>query len=294
MYLRPFNYLLPQTFSEALKMRREYAGRMEVLAGGTDLIVKINSKKEAPEYVMSLKELNKELRYIRETEKGVEIGSLTTHNDLDESALLREKYTALSEGASLVGSPQIRRVGTVGGNICSALPSADTAAPLIALGAEITLASADGERVIPLEEFFIGPGRSVLKKEELLKSISIKATAINSGSAYIKFGRRKAMEIALAGVAAYVEYDPDSGKCSEVRLVLTSSGPKPWRCLEAEKCLRGLVVTKEAIQATAKQASIDAKPRSSYRSSEEYRRHLLVTICGEALEKAFARAGRVL
>lgn len=293
MYIKSFNYLLPETLTEAVKLCHEYSGRFEVLAGGTDLIVKINSKKESPEYILSLKKLEKKLRYIREIDEGVEIGSLTTHDDLDKSAILRDKYTALSESASVVGSPQIRHVGTIGGNICSALPSADTASPLIALGAELTLISENGERVLSSEEFFTGPGKSVLKNEELLKSISLPASVKNNGSAYIKFGRRKAMEIALTAVAAYVEYEPESGKCKEVKIVLTSSGPTPWRCMESEKCLRNNTVTKDLIWATAKQTAVEAKPRSSYRSTEEYRRHLIVTICAEALEKAFERAGRL-
>lgn len=294
MYLKSFSYLLPETLAQAVKLRHKYSGQSEVLAGGTDLIVNMNSKRESPQYVISLKKLEQELKFIKETDKNVEIGCLTTHDDLDKSLVMRDKYTALSESASVVGSPQIRHVGTIGGNICSALPSADTASPLIALEAEFTIISENGERVVSSEEFFTAPGKSVLKNEELLKSIKLPIAVKNSGSAYIKFGRRKALEIALVAVAAYVEYEQESGKCKEVRIVLTSSGPKPWRCMESEKCLRDNKVTKDIILAAAKQAAVEAKPRSSYRSTEEYRRHLIVPLCAEALEKAFERAGRAI
>ena len=290
MYLKPFEYLLPLTWQEALTRKSELGAEAEVLAGGTDVMVKLQGGKKAPSFLLSLRKLEPVLRYIKEDGNGIEIGPMTTHDDLDRSSLLRSGYTALAEGASLVGSPQIRHAATIGGNICSALPSADTCAPLIAFGGELTLSSLKGDRRIDAEDFFVGPGKSILSEDELLKSIHLAPAERRSGSAYLKFGRRKAMEIALAGATCFVAWEQEQRVFRRVRIVLTSSAPTPWRCKEAEEILLGKRPTKDLLQAAAKQASAEAKPRSSFRSTEEYRRFLIVTLVLRALEKAIERA----
>lgn len=286
--LPKFDLLIPQTLEEALAVLAEKGGDCKVVAGGTDVFVDMHGKYEPCEFVMDIKRLSelKELSF--DSERGAVIGALTTHHTLDRSPIIRQYYPALFEGASQVGSVQIRHRGTVGGNICNAVPSGDTLGPLLALDAVAVIAGSDGQREVPLEEFFLGPKKTVLKPTELLVKILLPAPG-KRRSAYIKFTRRGAMDLALLGASASLSLD-ENGICRDVRISLTTCAPIPMRAKQAEAILEGQLPTDERLLETGLAASREARPRTSWRCTEEYRRDVLKEIVPNVIRIAMERA----
>jgi carbon-monoxide dehydrogenase medium subunit len=283
--LPPFDLLQPDTIGEAVSILLEKGASCGILAGGTDLLVKMHESFSGPEYLLDIKKLD-ELKAFDETpEGGFIIGALTSHFAIGRSAVLSKRYAALAEAAESVGSPQIRIRGTIGGNICNAAPSGDTLGPLLALDAVCVVFGPDGERRIPTETFFTGPGRTALENGEILKEIILPPLGVGIGSAYIKFARRKAMDLALLGASAVIGTGPD-GRLGHVRISLTTAGPTPLRAKEAEAYLVGKLPEEGVIAEAGQIASREAKPRGSWRSSEEYRRDILATIVPDAIKKA--------
>ncbi|MCK9216450.1 MAG: FAD binding domain-containing protein [Firmicutes bacterium] len=286
--LKTFEYLQPKTLEEALSMMKSCKGSFRLIAGGTDVIVQIRSGKTPPDYLISLKALNKELGILEEKEEGLDIGALVTHRILEKSPTIQKEYAALYDGVSQVGSVQVRNVGTIGGNVCSSLPSADSAAPLLILGAKLNIVG-DREESICIEEFFTGPGENILKNNQILKSIFIPKLPKNSNSAYEKLGRRKAMEIPVVGAASYIQVDKKTGICLDARIALASSAPTPIRCYKAEQTLVGQSAEKEIFVKAGKLAAQEANPRTSFRATEEYRRSVIPVLVERSLSRSLNR-----
>jgi CO/xanthine dehydrogenase FAD-binding subunit len=286
--LPEFDLIMPETLEEALDILAEKGEECQVVAGGTDVYVDMHGSFESKPVLVDIKQL-KELK-VFEYFPGdrLEIGALTTHHFLDRSPVVREHFPALFEGASQVGSVQIRHRGTVGGNICNAVPSADTLSPLLVLDGTAVLVSKEGRREVPLCEFFLGPKRTVCGKNELLEKIILPDNKEKS-SAYIKFTRRNAMDLALLGAAASLSVD-ENRCCKDVRIALTTCAPIPLRAKEAEAVLEGKPLTEENVNAAGLAAAKEAQPRSSWRCSEEYRREVLKTIVPRAITIAADRA----
>lgn len=275
----PFELASPKTLDEAIAVLKECGTKARVFAGGTDLLVQVRTGAAKPECLVDIKGIDA-LKGIRQLPDGsLEIGALATHGELESSALIKERYPILHDGCSKVGSRQIRNRATVGGNLCNALPSADSAGPLMALGAVLHVRGANGERTIPLDEFFLGPRRTALQQGEILTKIVVPAG--NGQGAYIKFTRRKAMDLAMLGASVYVELDA-KGKVSLSRIALTTAAPVPMRARQAEAALQGKPCDDESLVAAGEIASREAQPRSSWRGSEEYRRHLLKVLIPRA------------
>lgn len=288
--LPQFELIVPETLEEALEILNQLGTEARILAGGTDVLVQMRGGQSRPRYLVDIKKLN-QLKGIQfSPEQGLTIGALTTHRELELSPLIREKFTILHDGVSRVGSVQIRNRATIGGNICNALPSADSAAPLLALGAKLRLQSLKGEREVPLEEFFLGPRQTVLNPGEMLTHIIIPSASKANAGAYIKFTRRKAMDLALLGVAVYLETETDLVTCGQARIALATAAPTPIRVYQAEEALKGKRLTDdEVLKEAGEIASRQARPRSSWRSSEEYRRHLIKVLVPRAARLALAR-----
>jgi len=279
-----FDLLTPETLEEAFRMKSETGGKF--LAGGTDLFVAMHSGKKRYPVLIDIKGI-RELNYF-ETRGGLEFGALTTHRAVETNSLIRERYTALYEGCSRVGSVQIRARGTVGGNICNAVPSADSVGPLLVFDAVCSIAGQGTERRLPLCEFFTGPGKTVLGENELLKGISISEAVPSSGSAYIKFTRRNAMDLAMFGVSCCLVLD--GNRVGKARIALTTAAPTPMRAVNAEEFLTGKELGEAVIRETAALAASEAKPRSSWRSSAEFRLALAKELTARALKLAADRA----
>ncbi len=286
--MKNFKYLLPICLGEALSILTDEKGRAKILAGGTDLLPLMTSRRLGPNKLISLKEI-RELQGIEIQEKSITLGATCRLSEVEESPLLKEIIPILSSAVSEMGSWQIRNRGTVGGNLCNASPAADTAAPLLVLDSEVVLESTDRERRIPLVDFFIGPGQTALGADEILTKIVIPKPAGGNGT-YIKLGRRRAMEIALAGVAAWVQPEISGHSIKEVRIALSSVGPVPFRAYEAESRLKGESIEEKAIEEAAEITARLSRPITDVRGTKEYRTEMVRVLTKRALLQAWATA----
>ena len=283
MIIPEFEYVSPQSVQEACALLVQYGDSARVLAGGSDLLVKMKDGLMKPAYLVSLKNLDslKAIRY--ETGTGVIIGARATHNEVMNNRLLQEKYRSVCEAAHSMAADQIRNIGTVGGNLVNAVPSADLPPILIALDARARIVGSSGERTIALEDFFLGPGKTVLEKGEILAAIIIPDQP-TTGSNYIKFGLRRAGALAVAGVASSVTVS--DGTCRDVRVVLGAVAPTPIRAKRAEAALEGQVLTDALAEKVGQIAAEEAKPISDVRSSADYRRAMVGAMTKRALLNA--------
>lgn len=284
-----FELVQPRSLSEALEAKREYGEKAKVLAGGTDLMVLLKERKLKTEAVISLRGL-RELNFIGEKTDGVTLGALVTHTDVATSTVVRGRFPDLAEACSQIGAAQIQNLGTVGGNLCNASPAADTAPPLFLLDAVLTLASTQGERRVPIQEFFIGPRQTVLKADEILKEIFIPKISGRRGATYLKLGRRQAMEIAIVGLGMAIHLNGSDQVVSECRIAMGSVAPTVLRARNAEAILREKEITSELIDEMAAVAADAARPISDVRASAEYRTDMIRVLCRQATQAALARA----
>ncbi len=283
-----FKLYLPESVEEACKLRSELGPAAEIVAGGTDVYVKMHKGEHRPKFIIDIKNIP-ELKDIKGDEKtGLDIGSMVTHHEVETSDVVLKHYPVLFEGVNTIGSLQIRNRGTLGGNICTAAPSADGIGPLLVLNAICVVQGLKGMRTIPLEDFFSGPKQTVLKKDDVLVRILVPPVTGENGSAYYKYGRRKAMEIALMGITVYVEVNADGKSCSDARLALATSAPIPIRAKMTEAYLKGKDLSDPVVlKAAGKLVLEEAKPRSSWRSSAEFRRNLLRNLVPKIIHRAY-------
>ena len=283
MYLPDFDYYAPESVAEACRLLAEQGSKAKILAGGTDLLHKMKHGELSPEVIISLNNLGalKEIRY--EKGIGVVIGARATHNEIANSPVIQEKYRSVASTAQHMANNQIRHLGTVGGNIVNAVPSADLPPILIALGAVIKLVGPAGERSMPLEEFFLGVHQTQIKPDEVLTAVIIPEQE-STGSTYIRFGLRRSGALAVAGAAVSVKMDGDI--CRDVKIALAAAAPVPMRAREAEQILLNQKVGDELLEEAGVQAARESRPRSSIRGSEEYRRDLVRVLTRRALKKA--------
>lgn len=280
MIVPEFEYLVPESVHQACTWLSRYGDEAKVLAGGSDLIVKMKHGLLKPKYVVSLKALP-ELRGVRyEPGRGVVIGARTTHNEVAASPVLRERFRSVCGAAGTIAAHQICNVGTVGGNLVNAVPSADMPPILMALGARARIAGPASEREIELEDFFYGPGRTALHKDEILTELVIPDQP-TTGSNYYKFGLRRAGALAVVGVATSVVLA--GNVIEDVRIVLGAVAPVPMRAKWAESVLRGKAPSKELFTEAAKAAATEAKPITDMRGTAEYRRNLVGVLTRRSL-----------
>ncbi len=286
MIIPEFEYVSPQSVQEACALLVQYGDSARVLAGGSDLLVKMKDGLMQPAYLVSLKNLDslKAIRY--ETGTGVIIGARSTHNEVMNNRLLQEKYRSVCEAAHSMAADQIRNIGTIGGNLVNAVPSADLPPILIALDARARIVGTSRERTISLEDFFLGPGKTVLEKGEILAEIIIPDQP-TTGSNYIKFGLRRAGALAVAGVASSVTVS--DGTCRDVRVVLGAVAPTPMRARQAENVLRGKKISQELIDEAGRIAGAESKPINDIRGSIEYRRNLVNVLTRRSLKAAIEK-----
>jgi carbon-monoxide dehydrogenase medium subunit len=218
------------------------------------------------------------------------MGALAKHAQIGDAPILQERWGLLASAARKVGSPQIRNWGTIGGNLCNASPAADTAPPLLVLEAEVVLVGPRGERHLPLESFFIGPGLTALAPDEILKEILIPEAPGPSGWAYLKLGRRKSLDLALASVAVWLTADPRARVCHRARMALGAVAPTPMRAKETEKFLEGKTLDERVILESGEKAAMECGPISDIRASAEYRREMVKVLVQRAIKKSLGEA----
>ena len=259
-------------------------------AGGTDVFVKLRKTKPDNVSLMSLAGIS-DLRGISFKEDGsVRIGALTTFTELSSDPVIAEELPMLKTAALSMGGPQIRNVATIGGNICNGAVSADSAPSLLALDAELLIRSRDGERRIPARDFYLGPGKTVLRPGELLIEIVIPPRTQSFGGVYKKFAARKAMDLAILSVAAVCSVDED-GVIKNAAVALGVAAPTPIRCPMAERMLKGKILSDDLAAEAGEAALKEASPRGSARASKRYRSALIKELTARALLEAYKTAG---
>ena len=258
------------------------------IAGGTDLVVGIRQgKAQLPTSLVAIDRLD-ELGHIEPSDRGVQIGSMVSHSRLMVEPTVVSNYTALADGAALVGSPSTRNVGTLGGNVMSASPAMDTGAPLIVLGGVVRLQSAQGSRTVDPSDLWTGPGQTSARADELCVAIDLPPRPAQSGSAYVRLEYRRAMEIAVVGAAASVTLAGD-GTIIGGAVALTAVAPTIIEVDGAEALMTGLLPD-AAAAAIATAASEVARPISDLRASDSYRRHTVGVMAARAVDAAARRA----
>ena len=292
--MRKFTYLVPKTLNEAISMHVSYDGRTRYIAGGTDVLVKLKEGKIGPDYLVSLKHIIGQDRPFLNTETGeLYIGAFMTHRSIERSSLVQHRYPILHDAVKNIGSVQIRNVATIGGNLVNAVPSADGAIPLIALDGKAHIYGPKGYRLIDLTRFFLGPGQCEIQGAEILTEIIIPRLDPRTGGAYIKHGRREAMELPMLGVGILLSLEPDMATCAKARICLGVAAPTPFRALAAESYLRGKFVTEDSLTEAGKIAAGESRVRDSIRGVAWYRREMVGVLVKRmgllALERAKSR-----
>lgn len=287
MYLPDFAYHAPGTPEEVVALLARSPGA-RVIAGGTDLLVKMKQGLVAPPALVSLKRLDG-LKRIAPEPGGLFIGARVTLNELINSDLIRGKYASIAGAAAQMANNQVRHTGTLGGNLANAVPSADLPPILIALGARAVVLGPDGERRFPLEELFTGPGRTRLAEGEILTGVTVPEQE-TTGSTYLKFGLRRSGALAVVGVAVAVTMEGPVVK--EARIVLGAVAPVPMRARAAEETVRGREFDRSLAEEAGVAAAAESRPISDIRGSAEYRRDLVRVFTRRALERA-VRDGHV-
>lgn len=287
--MRPFEYVVPQTIPEALELLRKYGDSARLLAGGTDLLIYMQDGKLQPEYLVDLSHIDGLRGITYDETQGLRLGSLTSLRDIELSPVIREHYPALAASTYELAGIQIRNMGTIGGNTCNASPAADTIPPLMALDAVAVIAGIGSERRVPYTKFFVGPGKTVMHPDELLTAIELPAPSPRAGSHYIKLAVRRAMDIAIVGLAAAVSLD--NGVVKDCRIAMGAVGPTVLRAYEAEDILRGRTLEETTLNAAAKAAQARATPIDDQRASAAYRTMMVEVLTRRALQQAAVCAG---
>jgi carbon-monoxide dehydrogenase medium subunit len=283
-----FDYVKPKDMSEALKLlSNNRNGTYKVFAGGTDLIPRLRGRLiTTPDLLIDLKGIE-DLDYIRyDRTEGLAIGPLATIYSAAHSSLIREHFPVLASAAESIASTQVQNRGTIAGNICSAVPSADSAPALLCLDARVVCAHSKGERTLGMEEFFLAPHKSGLRPDEILKEIRVPLMPQGAKGTYIKLSPRSKMDLAVVGVAVIVVVE--NGIFKEARVGLGAVSPTPMRAKTAEDVLKGAPVSEETIEKAAEVASEESKPISDHRASMEYRKEMVKVLVKRAVNQAIS------
>ncbi len=283
----PFDYKIPRTLDEACGLMWELRERAKVVAGGTDLVIGLRNGDLTPECLVDVTRLH-ELRKIEERDGEILIGAGVTHSELASSAMVRDYAGILSEAASCVGSPQIRNLGTLGGNIANSSPAADTVPPLLVLNAELTLISREGEREVRLSEFLEGPYKNGLKPYEILARIRFRKLARFEKAAFVRLARREAMAVARMSLAVVLRLE--ERRIRDLRIAAGSVTPKPERISDAETFLEGRVPDGEALRSAARKISETMVRRSGIRPSTSYKKPVVEALFVRVMKKALEGA----
>jgi CO/xanthine dehydrogenase FAD-binding subunit len=282
-----FEYVQPKTIDEALSLLAKYNGDARLIAGGTDLLPKMKRREiEAPNHIIDLKGIPDLDHIDYDEEKGLSLGALTTIHAIETSPVIQHKCNILAQAASTMAAPQVRNRATLAGNICNAVPSADSVPPLLVLEAKLKVMSQKRERILALEDFFTGPNETVLTGAELVVEILIPPVPSNSRGIYLKLSPKRSMDLATVGVAALLNHE--QGRCKDMRIALGAVAPTPIRAKKAEGILREQQLTDDLIERTAQTAAEESRPIDDHRASAEYRRWMVQVLVRRAITQAIS------
>ena len=262
MRIPRFEYFRPSSLEEACSLLYKYRGEAKVVAGGTDLFVKMKKKEVLPKVVISLKGIKNGDAVHWDTVNGLKIGPLVTYHTLLHHPIVKEEFNVLSETCLKIGTRQVRNMGTLVGNLCNASPSSDAAAPLLTFDTQLRLIHLNGERIVPLERFFVGPFQTVLEPEEIVVEVRIPKLSPRSAGSYQFVHKASSVGETLVGTAVLVTMDGKGSFCQDIRIGLCSVGPTPFRARAAERILIGKPMTEGFVREAAQVASEETQPRS--------------------------------
>ena len=281
----PFEYRTPKSLKEVHQELKEFGADAKLIAGGTALVIMMRQRLVRPSSLISLR-MVRGLNGIAEKDGGLRIGGLATHREVETSPLVRRRVPLLAETYRHVATIRVRNMATVGGGLAHADPNQDPPPTLMVLGATLKASSADGSRVIPLEEFFTDYYETVLKPDEIITEVSVPRLPANSGGAFVKFLPRTADDYATVSAAAVVILDRARKIFTDVRIALGSVGTTVLRAREAEAVLRGQPVKREALREAAEKVRQAVDPVSDFRGSAAYKKEMAVVFVRRALEMA--------
>lgn len=283
------HYHEPATVRECIELVSHYGPDGCLLAGGTNVVVKLRSRAVRPKAVINLGFVEGLKNLERKNDGSIEIGSMKTLREIEQSDALIDEFDVIRQGAGHVSSLQVRNVATLGGNSCNASPAADTVPSLIAMEAVARIIGPGGERLIPLEDFFEGPGITVLKTGELLIGFHVSSPPPLTGGSYKKYAIRGDVDLSIVGVAARLTLDNDH-RVQRARIVLGAVAPTPLRARKAEGSLVGRISDEKVIEEAAWAAAEEAKPISDQRATAQYRREMVRVWARDAIHEAFQKA----
>jgi carbon-monoxide dehydrogenase medium subunit len=288
--MKNFEYLEPNTVNEACALLEQHRGEAKVFAGGAHLTILMKQRLYQPKVLINLKKIA-ELRGIAfDPQKGLTVGALVTHHEIETSTLVKEKFPVLAEAEKEVANIRVRNMGTVGGNLASGEPLTDLAQILIGLGSEAKIVGPRAERTIPVEELFVDFYQTSLAEDEILTQVVIPPLPPRSGVAYIRFSSSSVVDKPAAGVCMRVSLDATGEACRIVRLVLGCVGATPVRARRAEDVAAGKKITAELAEEAAALAAEECNPISDLRGSEAYKRAVVRALVRRAAKSAYARA----
>jgi carbon-monoxide dehydrogenase medium subunit len=284
--MKSFDYRKVSSLEEAFRLLQEFGEEAKMLAGGTDLFIQMRNRALQPKILIDLKGIPGMDQVFYDPAVGLRIGALASIHRLETSPLLKEKFGVIAQGAASLGSYQIRCRATLGGNIGNASPAADMVPGLISLD-RVKIAGRGGERFLPLENLFAAPGKTNLLPGEILTEVQVSPLPGPTGFHYTKHSIRKAMDLAVVGVAVALSSNPPKDRCEEGKIALGAVGPIPMRAVRAEKCLKGQKMDEELISRAAILASEESQPITDIRASREYRREMVRVITQRTLRQAW-------
>ena len=279
------NYFQPATLREALGLLRDYGAQARIVAGGTDVLVELQRGIRPTQTLIDVTRLG-ELKYVRAEDGTIRLGALATHNDVVASQACVRHALPLAQACWEVGAPQIRTRGTVAGNLVTASPANDTIVPLMALDADVLLASAEGERSVPLRDFYVGVRRTVIEPHEILREIRFPALGAHQRGLFLKLGLRRAQAISVVGIALVVTFEGE--RVADARIALGCVAPTVVRATTAETFLRGKTLDAETCEAAGRLACEDVRPIDDLRGTASYRRATLAALIADGLRRIAA------
>ncbi|NLC77994.1 MAG: xanthine dehydrogenase FAD-binding subunit XdhB [Clostridia bacterium] len=284
------NIFEAHSVKEAIELLRSNPGA-KLICGGTDVLIQVREGRLAGVDLVSIHQLPELTGVTMEADGTIVIGPATSFTHLAKDPLIKKHLPFLGQAVELVGGPQVRNVGTIGGNVCNGATSADSASTLFALNAKLRIANSRGERVVPIQEFYLGPGKVALGQDDILTAILISREDYEGfGGYYIKYAMRKAMDIATLGCVVLCKVK-DKKILEDVRLAFGVAAPTPIRVPAAEAVAKGQVFSEELVEQFGKAALTEVNPRTSWRASREFRLQLVEELSKRALRQAFSNAG---
>ncbi len=286
MIAQSFQYESPGTIAEAISLLQKHGDEAKILSGGHSLIPMMKLRFASPEYVIDINNIPG-LSHIIKEDGVVRIGALTRESEIEHSDLLKKHFPIFADVTKLIADPQVRNRGTLGGNLAHGDAANDHPAAMLALRANVIITGSDGDRIVPIDEFFFGFYQTAIQPDEILTEIQLPVPPPGTGSAYHKL-ERKVGDYATAGVAVQLTLD-GNGICTAVGIGLTNVNPVPLRAARSEEALLGKPITEETIALAAQYASEDCSPSSDLRGSEEYKRAMVAVLLKRMVHKAVER-----